>query len=164
MSTILKLGDGAVLDGIFGAASKTRILVTASNKTNFLVTVLIVTLFVIVVKFAFFNYSYYYKVKDMIFDVMRSLSIQAYDSAATTQDFDTYIVNISKYLDTNVDANKRLDVLNQESSNYIDFHNYICVYKFFIIATALLWLLMFIIAVKYSRYATDFTSAGVVNR
>ena len=134
----------------------------AGSQTLFLLTVLIVTMVVILAKFAFFNYSYYYQVKSMIFGVMKSMSHQDYDDAATIQDFDTYVVNLSKYLETNDNANKRLDVLNEESGNYIDFHNYICVYKFFIVAGLVAAAMMGIIYVKYwGGYLSNFVFVGV---
>lgn len=74
-----------------------------------------------------------------------------------TQDFDTYIINLAKYIENNVDSNRRLDVLNQESGRFIDFNNYLEVIKFFILLAAVIGLTVTIIQAKYNKWLSPFS-------
>lgn len=153
-------------------------IIDADSKGMYLLIVLIVSCAVIVGKFAFFNVQYYYIIKRMIFSVVRCLADQAYggcsliekpnapdncncksdvspavnDDALATEvekDYDSYIVNLSKYLESNADSNRRLDVLNSESSGYVEFYNWLEVLKFFIIIAFVTGAILMIVRLKY---------------
>ena len=139
----------------------TMAVLDTGSKALYLITVLTVTLLVVIAQFAFFNLAYFYTIKEMIFKVVRGMSASDYKSDAIAQDFDTYAVNLVQYLDKTADANKRLDVLNEESTTFIDFSNYLAGMKFFLVVGLLISVLVFVIHVKYGTFLTDFSAAGV---
>ncbi len=141
----------------------------------YLLIVLIVTSTVILAKFIYFNFEFFYSIKRMIFSVVRAIADEAYGASDVSQnpdgcncspnpppspandplaieiekDFDSYIVNLARYLENNKDANRRLDVLNQESARFIDFNNYLEVIKFFILVAIIVSLILALIRLKY---------------
>lgn len=150
----------------------------------YLLMVLVVSCCVLLGKFLYYNLEFFYSIKRMIFTVIRAVADEGYGQGALTlvqnndgcncsgapptvtvsdplgdeiaKDFDSYIVNLSKYLENNKDANRRLDVLNQESSRYIDFNNYLEVIKFFILIALLIAAVIVIIKLKYRRWLSPF--------
>ena len=153
-------------------------IIDADSKGMYLLIVLIVSSAVILGKFMFFNIQYYYVIKRMIFGVVRCLADQAYggcniiappsdnpscvcksdplpavsDDALATEiekDYDSYVVNLSKYLDSNADSNRRLDILNAESAGYVDFYNWLEVMKFFVILGFVIGAILLIVRIKY---------------
>lgn len=150
----------------------------------YLLMVLLVSCCVLIGKFMYYNLEFFYSIKRMIFTVVRAVADEGYGQGAytlvqnndgcncaglpstetvidplgdeITKDFDSYIVNLSKYLENNKDANRRLDVLNQESSRYIDFNNYLEVIKFFILIALVIGAIVIIIKLKYRRWLSPF--------
>ena len=153
-------------------------IIDADSPGLYLLIVLIVTATVILGKFLYFNFEFFYSIKRMIFTVVRAIADEAYGASDVTQnsdqcncapnptpspiidplaqeiekDFDSYIVNLAKYLESNKDANRRLDVLNQESSRFIDFNNYLEVIKFFILIGIIVSLVLAIVRLKYRKW------------
>ena len=132
-------------------------LIDAKDRGMFLLAVTLVVLIVLVSKFAYFVFSYFYFVKGLIFNVIASLANQAYagstpsDALSTEieKDFDTYIVNLVRYIESNTDSNRRLDVLNGEAAGYVAFHNAWNVARFMLIA---LLVTAFLAMLLYMRY------------
>ncbi len=152
-------------------------IIDADSKGMYLLIVLIVSSAVILGKFIFFNVQYYYVIKRMIFGVVRCLADQAYggcniiappadtkcvcksdalpavdDDVLAEQiekDYDSYVINLSKYLDNNADSNRRLDILNAESAGYVDFYNWLEVMKLFVIMGFVVGAILLIVRLKY---------------
>ncbi len=132
-------------------------LIDAKDRGMFLVAITLVTLIALVGKFGYFVFSYFYFVKSLIFNVIASLANQAYagstpsDALSTEieKDFDTYIVNLVRYIETNTDSNRRLDVLNDEAAGYVAFHNAWNVARFMLVA---LLVTTFLALLLYMRY------------
>lgn len=133
-------------------------LMDAKDSGMFLVAITVVTLIALVGKFAYFVFSYFYFVKGLIFNVIASLANQAYSrstpsdalSTEIEKDFDTYIVNLVRYIETNMDSNRRLDVLNDEAAGYVAFHNSWNVARFMLLAVLVSAFLAMLLYLRYN--------------
>lgn len=138
--------------------------IDSDSKLSFLMSVLLVTTLVTIIKFVFFAFQHFYVIRKMIYLVIKQLSAVTnsktnasddYD-AEIEKDFDTHIVNLLRYLENNQAANQRLDTVDAESSRYIGYHNLVMVVRFFTIILFLTVLTGLVYHYKYGSFLTQF--------